>query len=120
VPKRTDSNYPETPELEKMRAYAECSQNIGEFIDWLTDEKRVVFALWDDDGDTGERILIPTCLSMNVLLAEFYNLDLDKIEEERRAILDYIHNKYKEEKAPPVKIVVTAEDTTEEMEIKGE
>lgn len=75
-------NYPPTPELDKMLAVKDQSQTIGEFLDWLTEVKGYVLAEYDENDR-----LYPKYSSIETLLAEFFGIDLKKIEEERRAIL---------------------------------
>jgi hypothetical protein len=98
------------PECSKISAVKDKSHAIGEFMDWLGEEKhwtvcethhhdddcfeKVARFEGDEDGDM-QRIcgcregeLIPVPIRMEELLAEFFEIDLDKVEEERRAILD--------------------------------
>lgn len=104
------------PEHEKMHAVVERSQSIGEFIDWLRDEKHVWFmhhAKWEDAlecsclderdphdsaawcsrcKNTGRYTRsgsgdAPFHFSTVELLAEFFEIDLRKIETEKRAML---------------------------------
>jgi len=70
---------PETPELEKMRGVREESQKIGQFLDWLRGEGMQIV-----DGDDE-----PLYLSIEQLLAKYFEIDLEKVEEERRALLAY-------------------------------
>lgn len=58
------------PESEKFHKVAEQSQICGEFLDWLQFEKRVH---------------LPN--SIEKLLAEFFEIDLKKLEAEKREIL---------------------------------
>ncbi len=104
-------DYPKTPELDRLGAVKDKSQAIGEFIDWLTSEKKVHLGSphehgptcrgWDEGRDryaprgedrcecsTGE--FIPLNTSIEKLLAEFFEIDLKKVEKERQAILDHI------------------------------
>ena len=103
-------SYPATPELDRMAAVKEKSQAIGEFIDIFLNEKgfgigqpqRHTSACggWDDEGEriqgtanecgyhTGEFVQIHT--SLEKLLAEFFEIDLNKAESERRAILEFV------------------------------
>lgn len=74
-------NYPPTPELDKMLAVNDKSQVIGEFLDWLRNDRDIIFAKYHKDE------LYPEYSSIEKLLAEFFGIDLKKIEEERRAIL---------------------------------
>ena len=41
----TETTY---PEHEKLQAVNEKSQAIGEFLDWLRDEKRVQLVTWEE------------------------------------------------------------------------
>lgn len=68
------------PECEKMKAVEKESQAIGDFIDWLK-TKDISLMGWFEDK--------PYLLSKSTeeLLAEFFEIDLKKIEEERREIL---------------------------------
>ena len=100
-------DYPKTPELDKIQAHMNTSQAIGSFIDWLGTEaefgpKRgdgrkaavratklnassVVLCVFDDD--TGE--YEPVRLGIEEMLARYYEIDLNKAENEKRAILEY-------------------------------
>jgi hypothetical protein len=118
-----DPEYPETPELDKMAQFTDKSQHIGEFLDWLLGERNLMFARWPDEDEESEWSLdspIPECLDINGLLAEYFGVDLVKVENERRSILEYLRGKWKDEPVPPVKVVVTSGDDVEETEIKGE
>lgn len=86
-----------TPETDKMIAVKDQSQAIGEFLEWL-DEK----GWWicrsatqeDTRDDEGERTgiregdLLPIYKSIEILLAEYFNIDLKKAEQEKRALLE--------------------------------
>jgi hypothetical protein len=101
------------PELEKMRKVQQKSQLIGEFLDWLNYEKKVQLGRfhehtedcydgWDEDDDDiricgmgeGELMLLNT--SYENLLAEFFDIDLKKVDKERRALLDEIRKEAEE------------------------
>lgn len=60
------------PEHDKLRAVVVESQAIGEFIDWLEDVKNIYVA---------------SHAGLTKLLAEFYMVDLDKIEAEKQIML---------------------------------
>lgn len=62
------SNY---PEHDKMNAVKAESQAIGEFLSWLGQN----------------RLDLPDEYEFNDLLAEFFEIDLTKIENEKRDIL---------------------------------
>lgn len=103
-------NQPSTPELDKIKLVKERSQAIGEFLDWLGGEKGVILAKshthgpacagWDEgrgrfnprgDGPYCELgpdgRLWPYRKQTEDLLAEFFDIDLKKVEKERRALL---------------------------------
>jgi hypothetical protein len=89
------------PEHEKMKAVHEESQAIGEFIEWLGWKKEIRFAKWIKESVTHEDIwgknppktteidnFIQIELPIEQTLAEFFNIDLTKIKQEKRAMLD--------------------------------
>lgn len=75
---------PASPECERLAAVSEESNKIGSFLDWMQ-SKGLVIASYDDDG-----YLYSAHISINHLLAEYYEIDLDKVEQERRALLDWV------------------------------
>ena len=79
-----------TPELDKLRAVAERSQTCGEFVEWLLDEKGLTLAEWCAyaDGEYEDERLMPCHPDLTKLLAEFFGIDLGKVEEERSALID--------------------------------
>lgn len=135
------TTYPPAPECERLAAVAPESNRIGEFLDWLTQERKIQLAVWEplmecsgpgwfeatdcvdgrliarserwdrtlnrvvDDGEDigectrcdgsgrverSEPILVPASVGFEKLLAEFYDINLDKVDQERRAILDHL------------------------------
>jgi hypothetical protein len=60
-----------TTECDKLHAIKDQSQVIGEFLDWLEDEHEV---------------FLPK--SVTNLLAEYFDIDLEKVEQEKLAILE--------------------------------
>ena len=81
-----------TPELDKMEKVREESQKIGEFMDWLRGEKGLEIATWIDDEDRGRESLVPANVHTEKFLAEYFNIDLDKAEQERRALIESIRS----------------------------
>jgi hypothetical protein len=90
----------ETPELDRQLAIVESGepQTVQEFYDWLTMEKKWVLARYvpeeerrGDDGIYGEQP-VQVYVQPGALMAEFFGIDLDKIEAERRAILDALRS----------------------------
>ena len=80
---------PETPELDRMieRATAGHSQDIGEFIEWLG-ENGFVIATRDAYDE-----LLPMLMSTEGWLAQYFGIDLQKVEQERAAVLAYVRSK---------------------------
>lgn len=74
----------ETPECDKLSAITERSQVIGEFLDWLQHERSVELCERDCLSDK----LMMCSSSIEQLLAEYFEIDLEKVEQEKRAILD--------------------------------
>lgn len=67
-----------------MKAVQSKSQAIGEFLDLFCREKG--YSLCELVGDQYE----PVSRSIETLLAEYFEIDLKKVEDERRAILAHI------------------------------
>lgn len=99
----------QTPELERLYAVKEKSQVIGEFLEWLQHgrEQRVLLAAWHEHTDgcyaesdvdrvghttceTNENFPVVLHVSINRLLAEYFKIDLDKVEREKLALLEEI------------------------------
>lgn len=74
----------ETPEHDKQHAILEKSQAIGEFLEWLQ-TKGIELAVYPNDG--GYEHLMPYRKSIQMILADYFNIDLGKIEAEKRAII---------------------------------
>jgi hypothetical protein len=96
-----------TPELDKLKQVQEVSQKIGEFIVWLNSDKKIVLATWhkevdecdETQPDEGVNVLWPEPMgdaAIDKLLAEYFHIDLNKVEQEKRAILDEFREKQKQ------------------------
>jgi hypothetical protein len=71
------------PECEKLAQVAVKHGAIYEFIKWLNEIKKIHLCKY------GERDLLwPITTSTEKLLAEYFELDLNKIEQERKQILE--------------------------------
>lgn len=77
------------PECDKMLAVQNRSQDIGEFLEWLRGERGLILAQYDEDHFDGE-FLMPVNIRIEDLLAEFFEIDLNKVEQEKRALLESI------------------------------
>ena len=71
------------PEHDKLRAVKDRSQACGEFLEFLG-EKGLILAEYPEDGER----LVPAQYRAPALLAEFFDIDEDKLEEEKRKMLD--------------------------------
>ena len=87
-----------TPECDKMLAVKDKSQAIGEFITWLR-EKGVVLAEYHEHTDACGSISWPECgihsvqpvayhYDIEQLLVEYFEIDMNKVDQEKRAILE--------------------------------
>ena len=102
-------------EIGKLEDISEKSQAIGEFLEWLVGTKNYHIAkyLTDEEYESednvfwvdglyekeqfkrheiGKEELIHIHIDIEKLLAEFFEIDLDKVEAERREILEQIRN----------------------------
>jgi len=73
------------PECEKLNEVAPYSQKIVEFLNWLSNEKGIELA----DYEKSDRFHFPKSTNEN-LLAEFFDIDMVKVEQERQAILESV------------------------------
>lgn len=83
-----------TPEIEKMDAVVDRSQEIGAFMEWLQ-EQRIFLAQYhrhttgcEAPCDINENRLWPYPYTMETVLARYFEIDLTKVETEKREILE--------------------------------
>lgn len=84
----------DTPELSKLAAVADDAQIIGEFLDsspytlceTVPCEKHHLNPRAVNFCSQGEH-LVPTIKTIQQILAEYYSIDLQEVERERREIL---------------------------------
>ena len=76
----------EYPEHEKLSKIKNESQAIGEFVEWLEGKGIELCAIPPEFDHT----YLPIHRSINDLLAEHFSIDLDKIEQEKRQMLEAI------------------------------
>jgi hypothetical protein len=79
------------PEHEKLKKVSDKSQTIGEFIDWLQNEANYVIGQYKT-SKVDREILYPAHEGTQELLAKYFNIDLQKIEDEKRQMLKEIRN----------------------------
>lgn len=95
--KVTTKQYPEYEKLDKIH---ETSNNIGNFLEWLSSAKQISFAKWVKEpqqvpisifsAKTKEvefDIFFQINMEIEKWLAEYFNIDLKKLEEEKQAML---------------------------------
>lgn len=91
---------PECPECARLHTVADKSQVCGEFLDWLQSQG-IVLARWHEHSDEcygsngfntcgyrKEGDLEPDHTSTPSHLAKFFDIDMNKVEHERRALLE--------------------------------
>jgi len=76
------------PECEKVANVKDKSQAIGEFLEWLRIEKGIIMCERRGESDS----LVPSFLRNEQLLADFFDIDLDLVEKEKRAMLEELRN----------------------------
>jgi hypothetical protein len=81
------------PEHDKLSAIKGKSQEIGEFLDWLRDEKDYQICSWVEGG-CGNGEYNPIFRSTENLLTEYFNIDLKKLEKEKQKMLDELRAKH--------------------------
>lgn len=69
------------PECDKWGGVADEASVIEDFASWLSDEKGIHFC------ETGEFGFYPCGTAVSSLIYEYYEIDVNKLESERRAIL---------------------------------
>ena len=81
--KNPNNALPECPECDRAIAVKDKSQSIGEFLEWMELEKGLVRAYYDEDYNVYRR----AHGGIEKLLAEYFEIDLDKVEREKRRLL---------------------------------
>jgi hypothetical protein len=90
---------PEFPEHEKLKTMADKSQACGEFLEWLQMQGYVI-ARYHEHGDLCARGCIderlhPATPNIPALLAEHFGIDQNRLEAEKRAMLDQLRAVHK-------------------------
>lgn len=87
---------PETPELDKQSQIIDSGDTavVQDFLDWLT-SRGYVIAEWAETHQTltePVETLQPLYSGPEQLMADYFEIDLDKIDAERRSLLDYLRS----------------------------
>ncbi|KKN59788.1 hypothetical protein LCGC14_0538780 [marine sediment metagenome] len=75
-----------TPELDKMQGNQHKSQIIGTFLEWLQNNHEVVLCRYSAHSDSDS--LYPTDEGIELLLANYFGVDLKIAEKERQGLLN--------------------------------
>lgn len=86
-------DYPQTPELDRRTTIINTDRKqtevITDFIDWLNDEG-IVLCRWGRYEDLGGlEMPVPIRERGEQLIAMFFEIDLQKIDQEQRAVLEW-------------------------------
>lgn len=95
---------PECPECDKLLSVREDSQKLGYFLEWLYGygiqlavwDNNFSGVVWDEEGNEEDfhGTLVPWKYKgdsgINKLLAEYFGINLDKVEQERRELLKWL------------------------------
>lgn len=81
----TPNEHPEHEKLDKIR---HKSQAVGEFLDWLAEEKGVRLCTLQKVEEFSGRQYWPIRVSNQEIIAEFFDIDLDKLDKEKQEMLD--------------------------------
>ena len=74
-------------EHEKLKEIQKETQLCGEFLEWLM--SKYTFCEYNRHRSDDNQVLVPAgYINKQKLLAEFYDIDLDEIEREKRQMLD--------------------------------
>lgn len=92
------------PEHVKMKPLTERSQIIGEFLDWLQHERDTALCELRDLGSDEwwpEKQYIPISKGIEALLAEYYDVDMKVIEQEKREMIKELREANADESQTP-------------------
>ena len=77
------------PESDRLLVVAKYSQIIGEFLSTMAAEGKRLCEWVEDDVDE----FLPVPMTIEAILADYYNIDLNKVDQERQALLDHIRER---------------------------
>lgn len=83
---------PETPELDKQAKIIDSGDAavVQDFLDWLIEERGYTLCVPKEDSLHGYYLPAPSYGGPEQLMADFFGIDRDAVERERRALLDYL------------------------------
>ncbi len=77
---------PPTPECDRLNAEAARHRIIGDFIEWMGEQGYSICKMVEQKG-WGSSPYLPVDKRTEQVLADFFEIDLNKVEDERRAYL---------------------------------
>lgn len=86
---------PDTPELDKRNQIIDSGATdvLTSFYDWLF-EHGFVIAKYEQFEEYDNPQLVPLARHPEQLFADYFGVDLDLLDKERRALLEYVRSKY--------------------------
>jgi hypothetical protein len=81
----TEKKNEEFPEHAKLLASKAEREIVGEFLDWLTGVREIVLCKSTGNWDCP---YVPVNGSFQKLMAEYFKIDMDKVEQETAVMLD--------------------------------
>lgn len=81
----TNSEY---PEHDKLHAIKDQSQKLGEFIEWLHGQGMEI--CFCEHYDNSNHEYFPIYKTIEQLLANYFEIDLNKLEEEKRSMIEQL------------------------------
>jgi hypothetical protein len=76
-----------TPNLDKMMANNDWSQQLGGFLDWLLNTKNLQICKYSHEDAGGAPLFVPEYRSVNQWLADYLDIDLEEMDRERMRVL---------------------------------
>ncbi len=82
---------PKCPECDKIVTTQDESQILSNFVDWLNSKGYAICTIEETPGYPKEQH-IPLRKTYEQLFADYFEIDLNKCEQERRALLEAIRD----------------------------
>ena len=79
----------DTPQHDKLQGVHEFSQAIGEFLEWA-ETQGWHLGEWRKINSFGDELMHPVGLGKSKILAQYFDIDLVILEEEKLAMLEQI------------------------------
>lgn len=76
------------PELTKLRAVKDESQKLGEFLEWLKEHGFTICETYNNSDSLRDGEYFPMRKSTTDLLALYFEIDMEKVETEKRSMID--------------------------------